>query len=580
MSILDAIKETRRESKNLSELALLPQALIMQMGQRKELSPEEVSLIIGKKAELIESSARNAALAQSGQVPPTIMEKNMMAIAQAENPAPSLPEDVGIAQNPVPPMQMAGGGIIAFDEGGDVEEDDEYEEMREKARQDELNEQIFEMISESGGNAGVGIMSGRSGAAEGMSDRKERGGSDIDRLRAVIMQRESGGRRYDKEGNLLTSSKGALGEMQVMPATARDPGFGIKPARDSSPDELRRVGDEYAEILLNRYRDPKLAMIAYNMGPGATDKWLAAGADIRKLPKETQGYIKGVNLAEGGEVKHFQYGGSTMGGFDDAYSYAGTPLTRPEIDEYTIDPMTGEKLFSGYGKRTSKAKSKDSKKEIRKPDDAETEKFFSKFQPTPTTAPATQAPPTPKKEEEAFNFIKYLQGREAKMDKAAEMDRNQALLAAGLGILGGTSQYATENIGKGAQLGVQQLSQLQKMRAGQDASLGKMYGAASQAEMLNELRRDRMAQDKDARTNQAAQKMTIERNEFIEKRLKSRGMDETMLNNLRLARTQGKLDPAKQATLNAYEQQIKDIERQADRLYPISGAGRGVIKLD
>jgi hypothetical protein len=579
MSILDAIKETRRESKNLSELALLPQALIMQMGQRKELSPEEVTLIIGKKAALIEDSARNAALAQSGQVPPTIMEKNMAAIAQAENPAPSLPEDVGIAQNPVPPMQMAGGGIIAFDEGGDVDDDeDDYEEMREKARQDELNEQIFEMISESGGNAGVGIVSGRSGGAGGMSDKKERGGNDIDRLRAVIMQKESGGRRYDKEGNLLTSSKGALGEMQVMPATARDPGFGIKPARDSSPDELRRVGDEYAEVLLNRYRDPKLAMIAYNMGPGATDKWLAAGADIRKLPKETQGYIKGVSLAEGGEVKHFQYGGSTMSGFDDAYSYSDTPKKDVEIDEYTIDPMTGQKSFSGYRKRTSKAK--DSKKEIRKPDDAETERFFSQFQSAPTTqgAPATQAPP--KKEEEAFNFMKYLQGREAKMDKAAEMDRNQALLAAGLGILGGTSQYAAENIGKGAQMGVQQLSQLQRMRAGQEASLGKLYGNAAQAEMLNELRRDRMAQDKEAKTNQAAQRMTLERNEFIEKRLKSRGMDETMLNNLRLAKTQGKLDPAKQATLNAYEQQIRDIERQADRLYPISGAGRGVIKLD
>jgi hypothetical protein len=588
MSILDAIKETRRESKNLSELALLPQALIMQMGQRKELSPEEVSLIIGKKAELIESSARNAALAQSGQVPPTIMERNMMAIAQAENPAPSLPEDVGIAQNPVPPMQMAGGGIVAFDEGGDVEEEDEYEEMREKAREDELNEQIFDMISESSGNAGVGIMSGRRGGAEGMTDKAERGSNDIDRLRAVIMQRESGGRRYDKEGNLLTSSKGALGEMQVMPATAKDPGFGIKPARDNSPDELRRVGDEYAEILLNRYRDPKLAMIAYNMGPGATDKWLASGADVRKLPKETQGYIRGVSLAEGGEVKRFQAGG-TMGGFGDEYTeqYTSDPRFAPfdgEIDEYVIDPMTGQKLFSGYGKRVpkDKSKAKDSKKEIRQSDDAETEKFFSQFQPAPVTqgAPGAQTPAAPKKEDEAFNFIKYLQGREAKMDKAAEMDRNQALLAAGLGILGGTSQYAAENIGKGAQLGVQQLSQLQRMRAGQDASLGKLYGSAAQAEMLNELRRDRMAQDKEIRANQANQKIMLERNDFVEKRLKARGMDETMLNNLRLAKAQGKLDPAKQATLDAYERQIKDIERQADRMYPVSGAGRGVIKLD
>jgi hypothetical protein len=588
MSILDAIKETRRESKNLSELALLPQALIMQMGQRKELSPEEVSLIIGKKAELIESSARNAALAQSGQVPPTIMEKNMMAIAQAENPAPNLPEDVGIAQNPVPPMQMAGGGIIAFEGGGDVEDDDEddYEEMREKARQDELNEQIFEMISESGGNAGVGIMSGRRGAAEGMGDRKERGGSDIDRLRAVIMQRESGGRRYDKEGNLLTSSKGALGEMQVMPATARDPGFGIKPARDSSPDELRRVGDEYAEVLLNRYRDPKLAMIAYNMGPGATDKWLASGADIRKLPKETQGYIRGVSLAEGGEVKHFQYGGlSGEFGGEGAMSPSGTPREFEDEEvgpNYVIDPMTGEKLFSGYKRNPSIKKPPKATKKIDKASDADVERFFSQFQSAPTTqgAPADQAPPAPKKEEESFNFIKYLQGREAKMEKAAEMDRNQALLAAGLGILGGSSPYAAQNIGKGAQMGVQQLSQLQKMRAGQDASLGKLYGAASQAEMLNELRRDRMAQDKQTRADQAAQKVMLERNDFIEKRLRGSQLDETMLRNLRLKRDEGKLDPAGQARLASYERERRDAIREADRLYPISGAGRGVIKLD
>jgi len=585
MSILDAIKETRRESKNLSELALLPQALIMQMGQRKELSPEEVTLIIGKKAALIEDSARNAALAQSGQVSPTIMERNMAAIAQAENPAPRLPEDVGIAQNPVPPMQMAGGGIIAFSPGGDVEDDDEddYEEMREKARQDELNEQIFEMISESGGNAGVGIMSGRSGGAGGMSDKKERGGNDIDRLRAVIMQRESGGRRYDKEGNLLTSSKGALGEMQVMPATARDPGFGIKPARDSSPDELRRVGDEYAEVLLNRYRDPKLAMIAYNMGPGATDKWLASGADIRKLPKETQGYIKGVNLAEGGEVKHFQYGGlnSEFGG-QGAMAPSGTPREFEDEEvgpNYVIDPMTGEKLFSGYRKNPVIKKPPKATKKIDKASDADVERFFSQFQSAPTTqgAPADQAPPTSKKEEEAFNFMKYLQGREAKMDKAAEMDRNQALLAAGLGILGGTSQYASENIGKGAQLGVQQLSQLQRMRASQDASLGKLYGSAAQAEMLNELRRDRMAQEKNYRDAKASQDLLIKRGDYVKERLKAGQIDETMLKNLRQAQREGKLDPAKKAKLEGYEQERRNLEIEAEKRYPDPGAGMRIV---
>jgi hypothetical protein len=596
MSILDALKETRRESKNLSELALLPQALIMQMAQRGELSETEVPLIIGKKAELIEAAARNAALAQSGQVPPTVMEKNMMTIAQDENPAPpqemqqqpmmppeqmmqapQLPEDVGIAQNPVPPMQMAGGGIIAFDEGGDVdEEEDEYNEMLEKAREDDFNEQIYSMLfsRNQDQDAGpTGITPGFSGADEGIKDSV----GDVERLRAQIMQKESGGRRYDKQGNLLTSSKGALGEMQVMPATARDPGFGIKPAKNNSPDELRRVGDEYAEILLNRYRDPKLAMIAYNMGPGATDKWLAAGADPRKLPKETQGYIRGVNLAEGGEVKRFQVGG-TMGGFDDAYTDMGIPLTRPEIDEYTIDPMTGEKSFSGY---RTKSRTKPPKKDARKANDAETEQFFEQFR-TPTTTAIPQSPEGVKElrkeaSEEGFNLMKYIQDRQAKMDKAAEKDKWQAGLAAGLGMLGGTSQYALENIGKGGQLGVQQLAQLQKTRAAQEAATGKLYGTASQAEIMNKIRRDQLEENREIKDRQMAQRLLTEKNEFIQKRLKSRGMDEMILNNLRLAKATGKLDPAKQAQLDHYERQIRDIEREANRMFAAPGSGMRVV---
>jgi hypothetical protein len=472
-------------------------------------------------------------------------------------------------------MQMAGGGIIAFDEGGDVDEEDEYNEMLEKAREDDFNEQIYSMLFNRNQNqdtGSIGIASGFSGADEGIKDSV----GDVERLRAQIMQKESGGRRYDKQGNLLTSSKGALGEMQVMPATAKDPGFGIKPAKNNSPDELRRVGDEYAEILLNRYRDPKLAMIAYNMGPGATDKWLAAGADPRKLPKETQGYIRGVNLAEGGEVKRFQVGG-TMGGFDDVYTDLGATFTRPEIDEYVIDPMTGEKSFSGY---RPKSKAKQPKKDVRKADSEETEQFFSQFQTAPTAIP--QSPEGVKElrkeaSEEGFNLMKYIQDRQAKMDKAAEKDKWQAGLAAGLGMLGGTSQYALENIGKGGQMGVQQLAQLQKTRAAQEAATGKLYGTATQAEIMNKIRRDQLDENRESKDRQLAQRLLTEKNEFIQKRLKSRGMDEMILNNLRLAKATGKLDPAKQSQLEYYEKQIRDIEREANRLFAAPGLGMKIV---
>lgn len=88
------------------------------------------------------------------------------------------------------------------------------------------------------------------------------------------------------------SPKGALGTMQVMPPTAKDPGFGVKPANNFSSSELERVGQDYFNAMLNKYGgDKRLALIAYNMGPNATDKWLSKGADPTRLPKETQGYV-------------------------------------------------------------------------------------------------------------------------------------------------------------------------------------------------------------------------------------------------------------------------------------------------
>jgi soluble lytic murein transglycosylase-like protein len=80
--------------------------------------------------------------------------------------------------------------------------------------------------------------------------------------------------------------------MQTMPKTLRDPGYGVRPAADGSPQELERVGRDYFSALMKKYRgDAETAAIAYNMGPGATDRWIAAGSDITKLPRETQAYV-------------------------------------------------------------------------------------------------------------------------------------------------------------------------------------------------------------------------------------------------------------------------------------------------
>ena len=99
----------------------------------------------------------------------------------------------------------------------------------------------------------------------------------------AIIKVESGG-----DPNAV-SKKGALGRMQVMPATARNPGYGVKPAKNSSPQELERVGRDYYDAMYKKFDgDHKLALAAYNAGPTAVER---KGRDISKLPEETRKYV-------------------------------------------------------------------------------------------------------------------------------------------------------------------------------------------------------------------------------------------------------------------------------------------------
>jgi hypothetical protein len=98
----------------------------------------------------------------------------------------------------------------------------------------------------------------------------------------AIIKVESGG-----DPNAV-SKKGALGRMQVMPATARNPGYGVKPAKNSSSGELERVGKDYYDAMYKKFGDHRLALAAYNAGPTAVER---ADRNISKLPEETRKYV-------------------------------------------------------------------------------------------------------------------------------------------------------------------------------------------------------------------------------------------------------------------------------------------------
>src|SRR5688500_774065 len=80
------------------------------------------------------------------------------------------------------------------------------------------------------------------------------------------------------------SPKGAMGLMQLMPATAAQ--FGVRDPFNAS--ENIRAGVTYLRQLLDRYHDDEqLALAAYNAGPNAVKKY------GNKIPpyKETQNYV-------------------------------------------------------------------------------------------------------------------------------------------------------------------------------------------------------------------------------------------------------------------------------------------------
>jgi soluble lytic murein transglycosylase len=91
--------------------------------------------------------------------------------------------------------------------------------------------------------------------------------------------------------------------MQVMPGTARDPGFGIRPS-DGTPAEDARVGREYLQKLLRRYNgDHSKMWAAYNWGPGNLDSALRRHGErwLANAPAETRAYV-GKNIrALGGQ---------------------------------------------------------------------------------------------------------------------------------------------------------------------------------------------------------------------------------------------------------------------------------------
>jgi soluble lytic murein transglycosylase-like protein len=157
------------------------------------------------------------------------------------------------------------------------------------------------------------------------------------------------------------SPKGATGLMQVMPATAMDPGFNLPNVFDfarqqgvqvngSTKEEAERLlkipsvgggfGNMYTDAMSQRYGGNEILMLAaYNMGPGATDKWIQSGRDPANLPEETRDYI----------IKNFKIVGNDKPFIGDKPAKTADNVAAAVAAPATSGVMYGQNQVSGGG---------------------------------------------------------------------------------------------------------------------------------------------------------------------------------------------------------------------------------------
>lgn len=165
------------------------------------------------------------------------------------------------------------------------------------------------------------------------------GRASFDTLASAVEWRESRGNPN------AVSPKGARGSMQTMPGTLRDPGYGVRPAKDGSHAEMKRVGRDYLKAMLKEFGgDYVLALAAYNAGPGNVKEWGLKGTTAQKIAaipfKETRDYVKAV-MARAGVSKDGP-GGSFADPSDPVQATPGFRLGAPDADPVTAYEQSGD----------------------------------------------------------------------------------------------------------------------------------------------------------------------------------------------------------------------------------------------
>ncbi len=156
-----------------------------------------------------------------------------------------------------------------------------------------------------------------------------------DRWIREVMRQESGGHLFNRNGQLITSGAGAMGLMQVMPATydeirGRYPELGDDPF---DPHNNILAGTAYIREMYDIYGSPGF-LAAYNAGPGRMDDYLTRN---RTLPEETRRYVANIGPRIAGTAPN-------RGSPGEQYAMNSVPMSIPAGPRYPV--LAGAQLAS------------------------------------------------------------------------------------------------------------------------------------------------------------------------------------------------------------------------------------------
>lgn len=168
------------------------------------------------------------------------------------------------------------------------------------------------------------------------------GGASIARYASMFGPLAGGMIHTESKGNPnAVSPKGAQGIIQIMPATAANPGYDMPSIdlKNSTPEEQIRWGMEYRSRMQKAHGFTEdQATAAFNAGAGRVQQAIKKAKDsggnwLSYMPKETRDYVPRVNAA----TARYSNGGAAVAG--------NTPATVPLVG---IDRKVQQKIRGEY----------------------------------------------------------------------------------------------------------------------------------------------------------------------------------------------------------------------------------------